>query len=261
MITATRRTVRDDANCTRALHRPATHSLTMQRASLAVSTWFRLPEYMERLEILSRGSAFRLATGGVVASAHVLAPWRFPNYFPEEWVKSVGPEHTRYFLERRSAAGVVEACTEACAPVCHADRDAAVLTPIDAGALDALGVPALDLALVGVGRGRCADCRWLTGGNIEDPPARISTQATTSRTRAKTTTWSFRCRRRVRRAGGRRPAAYGPTPGSSRASAAPPSSWLGLRRRRRGDRASRSPRRDSPPSCPRRRLAELVRGP
>ena len=119
----------------------------MQRASLAVSTWFRLPEYMERLEILSRGSAFRLATGGVVASAHVLAPWRFPNYFPEEWVKSVGPEHTRYFLERRSAAGVVEACTEASSPVCHADRDVAVLTPIDAGALDALGVPALDLAL------------------------------------------------------------------------------------------------------------------
>ena len=108
----------------------------MQRASLAVSTWFRLPEYMERLEILSRGSAFRLATGGVVASAHVLAPWRFPNYFPEEWVKSVGPEHTRYFLERRSAAGVVEACTEASSPVCHAERDAAVLTPIDATALD-----------------------------------------------------------------------------------------------------------------------------
>ena len=78
----------------------------MQRASLAVSTWFRLPEYMERLEILSRGSAFRLASGGVV-----------------------------------------EACTEASSPVCHADRDAAVLTPIDAGALDALGMPALDLAL------------------------------------------------------------------------------------------------------------------
>ena len=119
----------------------------MQRASLAVSTWFRLPEYMERLEILSRGSAFRLASGGVVASAHVLAPWRFPNYFPEEWVKSVGPEHTRYFLERRSAAGVVEACTEASSPVCHADRDAAVLTPVDATALDVLGAPALDLAL------------------------------------------------------------------------------------------------------------------
>ena len=121
----------------------------MQRASssLAVSTWFRLPEYMERLEILSRGSAFRLASGGVVASAHVLAPWRFPNYFPEEWVKSVGPEHTRYFLERRSAAGVVEACTEASSPVCHSERDAAVLTPIDATALDVLGAPALDLAL------------------------------------------------------------------------------------------------------------------
>ena len=102
---------------------------------------------MERLEILSRGSAFRLASGGVVASAHVLAPWRFPNYFPEEWVKSVGPEHTRYFLEQRSAAGVVEACTEASSPVCHAERDAAVLTPIDAGALDALGVPALHLTL------------------------------------------------------------------------------------------------------------------
>ena len=139
----------------------------MQRASssLAVSTWFRLPEYMERLEILSRGSAFRLASGGVVASAHVLAPWRFPNYFPEEWVKSVRPEHTRYFLERRSAAGVVEACTEASSPVCHAERDAAVLTPIDAAALDVLGAPALDLVL-----GALEDGTVLTvdGHNIED---------------------------------------------------------------------------------------------
>ena len=139
----------------------------MQRASssLAVSTWFRLPEYMERLEILSRGSAFRLASGGVVASAHVLAPWRFPNYFPEEWVKSVGPEHTRYFLERRSAAGVVEACTEASSPVCHDQRDAAVLTPIDATALDVLGAPALDLAL-----GALDENAVLTvnGHNIED---------------------------------------------------------------------------------------------
>jgi hypothetical protein len=137
----------------------------MQRASLAVSTWFRLPEYMSRLEILSRGSAFRLATGGVVASAHVLAPWRFPNYFPEEWVKSVRPEHTRYFLERRSAAGVVEACTEASSPVCHAEWDAAVLTPIDATALDVLGAPALDLALGALEDGAALA---VDGHNIED---------------------------------------------------------------------------------------------
>ena len=80
-------------------------------------------------------------------------------------MKSVGPEHTRYFLERRSAAGVVEACTEASSPVCHSDRDAAVLTPIDAGALDALGVPALDLAL-----GALDENASLTvdGHNIED---------------------------------------------------------------------------------------------
>jgi hypothetical protein len=116
-------------------------------SSFAVSTWFRLPEHMSRFDILSRGSAFRLTGGGVVASAHVLAPWRFPAYFPEEWVRAVGPEHTRYFLERRNTAGIVTACTEACAPVCHAERDAAVLTPLDATALDALGAPALDLAL------------------------------------------------------------------------------------------------------------------
>ena len=80
-------------------------------------------------------------------------------------MKSVGPEHTRYFLERRSAAGVVEACTEASSPVCHAERDAAVLTPIDATALDVLGAPPLDLAL-----GALDENAVLTvdGHNIED---------------------------------------------------------------------------------------------
>ena len=46
-----------------------------------------------------------------------------------------------------TGSNVVEACTEASSPVCHADRDAAVLTPIDAAALDVLGAPPLELAL------------------------------------------------------------------------------------------------------------------
>ena len=38
---------------------------------------------------------------------------RFPQYFPEEWVQHVGPEHCRYFVETRGSDSRIEAVVEA----------------------------------------------------------------------------------------------------------------------------------------------------
>jgi hypothetical protein len=35
----------------------------------------------------------------VVASSHVLSPWRWPQYYGQEWLKEVNEEHVRYSLE------------------------------------------------------------------------------------------------------------------------------------------------------------------
>ena len=35
----------------------------------------------------------------VVASSHVLAPWRWPKYYGQDWLRVVTPEHVRYSLE------------------------------------------------------------------------------------------------------------------------------------------------------------------
>ena len=43
-------------------------------------------------------STFR-PTVHVVASSHVLAPWRWPQYYGQEWLREVREEHVRYSLE------------------------------------------------------------------------------------------------------------------------------------------------------------------
>lgn len=35
----------------------------------------------------------------VVASSHVLSPWKWPQYYGQEWLKEVNEEHVRYSLE------------------------------------------------------------------------------------------------------------------------------------------------------------------
>jgi len=107
------------------------------RRAVGVSTWFRVPQYMDEHEILCRGSAFFVG-GLAVASAHVLEPWRFPRYFPEAFIRHVEPAHCRYFLEARAPDATVAAAVEAAVAGAHATRDAAALAPLgDAAALGA----------------------------------------------------------------------------------------------------------------------------
>ena len=71
------------------------------RRSLALSSWFRLPEHMERFEILSRGSCFRVGQRVALASAHVLAAW-------------TGSHRRRgYSVDRPWGAGRVDVLTDA----------------------------------------------------------------------------------------------------------------------------------------------------
>ena len=39
-----------------------------------------------------------------VAAGHVLGPWRWEKYYPQDWLRQVGPEHCRYSLDVYDAA-------------------------------------------------------------------------------------------------------------------------------------------------------------
>jgi hypothetical protein len=72
----------------------------------------------------------------VVTSSHVVAPWRWPRYYPEEWLRAVTPAHTHYSVELRHPDGMFLASLDL-EPTSfhHACRDLAVLRfedPVDA---------------------------------------------------------------------------------------------------------------------------------
>lgn len=131
----------------------------------SISAWFCLPEQgMEGFEILSRASAFLvkadvnnmknlgrsgfpvghestmgskyMAKAGteflpsyhVITSSHVVSPWKWPKYYPDEWLQFVNEQHTHYTLEIRDQDGVFVSQVE-CNPVTyhHASKDLAIL--------------------------------------------------------------------------------------------------------------------------------------
>ncbi|CAN8068941.1 unnamed protein product [Agarophyton chilense] len=77
----------------------------------AHSSWFKIPEEgMKDFELLARGSAFFVCgpnTGALIAltSAHVAAPHRYENYFPQEWLRHVRDANCRSLIETRSENG------------------------------------------------------------------------------------------------------------------------------------------------------------
>ena len=122
--------------------------MASKRAALAVSAWFRLPSHMDTHEVLSRGSGFFVKNDAqplLVASGHVVAPWRFPHYFGEEWISHVGPEQCRYFVEARDGSGGIAHAAEARVVAHHRTLDTAALALVDATEADALRAAALDL--------------------------------------------------------------------------------------------------------------------
>jgi len=117
-----------------------------RRAVLSLSSWFCVPEQgMKDFEILNRASAFLVRSRSwkkqqeegagirgprvhVLTASHVVAPWRWPKYYPEDWLQQVNERHTAYTLELRHDDGVFATQNEL-RPVSyhHAKRDLAVL--------------------------------------------------------------------------------------------------------------------------------------
>lgn len=109
----------------------------VKRLSVSISTWFRIPEQgMADHEILCRASAFFIRSKDskypsklhLLTASHVVAPWRFPKYYKDEWLSHVNQNHTKYSLEIRDEDGEITAET-ALSPDSfhHSSRDLAVL--------------------------------------------------------------------------------------------------------------------------------------
>ena len=64
----------------------------------------------------------------IVTASHVVAPWLWPKYYPDEWLQHVNHQHTHYTVELRDEQGVFITQSE-CVPVSyhHSTRDLSVL--------------------------------------------------------------------------------------------------------------------------------------
>lgn len=93
---------------------------------------------MKDLEILCRASAFLVPKltackqfehrHHVLTSSHVVAPWKWPKYYPDEWIQHVNEQHTFYTMELREEDGTFLSQTELLPrSFHHASRDLAVL--------------------------------------------------------------------------------------------------------------------------------------
>ena len=111
--------------------------LSRRRPTFAFSTWFAIPEEkMIDLEILNRASAILVPVKSpnfhskyhIVTCSHVAAPWKWPKYYPEEWISAVNETHTHYTVEMRQDSGIFLTQTELTPTVYHhPTRDLAVL--------------------------------------------------------------------------------------------------------------------------------------
>ena len=88
-----------------------------KRICLSLSSWFCVPEQgMQDMDILCRSSAFVLPVHNkekfkekslhVITCSHVVAPWKWPKYYPAEWLQAVNESHTYYTVEVRHSDGV-----------------------------------------------------------------------------------------------------------------------------------------------------------
>ena len=84
-----------------------------KRAAVSVSSWFCIPEQgMKDFEILSRASGFLVPAQAqyrkqfhIVTCSHSISPWRWPKYYPMDWLQHVNEKHTYYTLEVRHDDG------------------------------------------------------------------------------------------------------------------------------------------------------------
>lgn len=85
------------------------------RFALSFSSWFMIPgEGMKGFEILNRASACLVKARNpkfpykvhVIASSHVVAPWKWPKYYPLEWIQSINEHFCHYSVETRDRKGI-----------------------------------------------------------------------------------------------------------------------------------------------------------
>ena len=117
-----------------------------KKVAVSISTWFRVPEEgMTEFEILCRASAFLVRSKNpkypakfhLLTASHVVAPWRFPKYYPDEWLRYVNQNHTQYTLEIRDDHGVMLGTASILGNTLHhCTRDLAVLHLEDEASAD-----------------------------------------------------------------------------------------------------------------------------
>lgn len=85
--------------------------------SFSFSNWFCSPALGQtKYEILNRASAFMIKSSNpnssfenkyhIVTSSHVVAPWKYPKYYPQEWLPYVNEDHIYCTIELRYPDGV-----------------------------------------------------------------------------------------------------------------------------------------------------------
>jgi len=131
-----------------------------RRFVLSISTWFCCPEQgMKDLEILNRASAFLIKANNkelnnifeekksltakdkvikytplkenkyhILTSSHVIAPWKYPKYYSQEFISYINESHTHYTVELRNEDGTFITQTELIPrSFHHSNRDLALL--------------------------------------------------------------------------------------------------------------------------------------
>ena len=82
--------------------------------TVSISTWFCLPDQgMKDMEILCRATAFAVSSSSAVhankmhfvTASHSIAPWKFRNLYPEEWLQAIDEKNTFYTIESRHKDG------------------------------------------------------------------------------------------------------------------------------------------------------------
>jgi hypothetical protein len=114
--------------------------MSRKRIAYSISSWFCVPEEkMVDFEILNRASAFLVNSKckdfasknkyHIVTCSHVVAPWRWPKYYPQDWLKAVNDSHTLYTVEVRDERnGIFTTQHElGCEVYHHPTKDLAVL--------------------------------------------------------------------------------------------------------------------------------------
>ena len=112
------------------------------RRVCCLTSWFRIPEQgMKRFEVLSQASAVAIGTSLSVdapqqsllflTSAHVVQPWAWRAYYPQEWIDFVKPTHAKYTIDiRETQSGKMIASYELDKEsiIVHPSRDVAALS-------------------------------------------------------------------------------------------------------------------------------------